>query len=144
MKTQKLDNQLIKNYFYNLKIQDKNNKDTYIQIGYGYTNSDIIKDNTVIYFRDLNIVLNKQIIRIKTGYYKKNIIYVNNPIKIEQNYTVISIKKDIYIYTDKLILMGKDVYIINSNNKSFANQILINLKTLDYKLDKVSGIFYKQ
>jgi hypothetical protein len=144
MKTQKLDTQLIKNYFYNLKIQDKNNKDTYIQIKYGYTNNNIIKDNTVIYFKDLNIVSNKQNIKIKEGYYKKNIIYVNSPIKIEQNYTVILIKKDIYINVDKLILVGKDVYIITNNSRSLANQIVINLKTLDYNLTEVSGTFYKQ
>ncbi|MGC8734527.1 MAG: hypothetical protein ACP5RD_05760 [bacterium] len=144
MKTRKLDTQLIKNYFYNLKIQDKNNKDTYIQIKYGYTNNNIIKDNTVIYFKDLNIVSNKQNIKIKEGYYKKNIIYVNSPIKIEQNYTVILIKKDIYINVDKLILVGKDVYIITNNSRSLANQIVINLKTLDYNLTEVSGTFYKQ
>ena len=147
IKIRKVDNKVIKNYFYDLKLQDKSNKDLYILIKHGYTTNnilknDILKDDTVIYFKDLDIILKDQIITIKDGYYRKNVIYVNNPLEIKQNNTTILVKKDILIYLDKLILVGKNVYITNINNRSIADEILINLRDLSYNLNKVSGKFY--
>lgn len=116
MKIKKTTNTKIINYFYNLKITDKNYQDIYVIIKLGYTNDNILNENSRIYFEDLNIISKDQIIKINKGYYRKNIIYVDTPIEIYQNSTKISIKKDIYIYMDKLLLVGKDVYIINQKN----------------------------
>jgi len=63
-------------------------------------------------------------------------------LEIKQNNTTILVKKDILIYLDKLILVGKNVYITNINNRSIADEILINLRDLSYNLNKVSGKFY--
>lgn len=144
MKIKKTTNTKITNYFYNLKITDKNYQDIYVIIKLGYTNDNILNENSRIYFENLNIISKDQTIKINKGYYRKNIIYVDTPIEIYQNSTKISIKKDIHIYMDKLLLVGKDVYIINQKTKTVANQINIDLKTLNYTLNKVSGTFYKQ
>lgn len=138
-----VDNKVIKNYFYDLKLQDKSSKDLYVLIKYGYTINDILKSDSVIYFKDLNIILKDQIITIKDGYYRKNVIYVNNPLEIKQNNTTILIKKDIIIYLNKLILVGKNVYITNINNRSIGDEIVINLRDLSYNLNRVSGKFYR-
>jgi hypothetical protein len=138
-----IDNKVLKNYFYDLKLQDKSNKELYILIKYGYTINDILKIDSVIYFKDLNIILKDQIITIKDGYYKKNVIYVNNPLEIKQNNTTILIKKDIIIYLNKLILVGKNVYITNINNRTIGDEIVINLRDLSYNLNRVSGKFYR-
>ncbi len=138
-----VDNKVIKNYFYDLKLQDKSSKDLYVLIKYGYTINDILKSDSVIYFKDLNIILKDQIITIKDGYYRKNVIYVDNPLKIKQNNTTILVNKDILIYLDKLILVGKNVYITNINNRAIGDEILINLRDLSYKLNRVSGKFYR-
>jgi hypothetical protein len=143
IKIGRVDNKVIKNYFYDLKLQDKSNKDLYILIKYGYTINDILKSDSVIYFKDLNIILKDQIITIKDGYYRKNVIYVNNPLEIKQNNTTILIKKDIIIYLNKLILVGKNVYITNINNRSIGDEIVINLRDLSYNLNRVSGKFYR-
>jgi hypothetical protein len=143
IKIGRIDNKVIKNYFYDLKLQDKSNKDLYILIKYGYTINDILKSDSVIYFKDLNIILEDQIITIKDGYYRKNVIYVNNPLEIKQNNTTILIKKDIIIYLNKLILVGKNVYITNINNRSIGDEIVINLRDLSYNLNRVSGKFYR-
>ncbi len=143
MKIKKTTKSAITNYFYNLKIIDRNYQDTYIIIKLGYTKDNILHENSMIYFKDLSIISKNQAIKINKGYYKKNIIYIDNPIKIYQNNTQISIKKDIHIYMDKLLLVGKDVYIINPKSKTMANEIKLNLKTLNYTLNKVSGTFYK-
>jgi hypothetical protein len=143
IKIGRIDNKVIKNYFYDLKLQDKSNKDLYILIKYGYTINDILKSDSVIYFKDLNIILKDQIITIKDGYYRKNVIYVNNPLEIKQNNTTILIKKDITIYLNKLILVGKNVYITNINNRSIGDEIVINLRDLSYNLNRVSGKFYR-
>jgi hypothetical protein len=143
IKIGRIDNKVIKNYFYDLKLQDKSNKDLYILIKYGYTINDILKSDSVIYFKDLNIILKDQIITIKDGYYRKNVIYVNNPLEIKQNNTTILIKKDIIIYLNKLILVGKNVYITNINNRSIGDEIVINLRDLSYNLNRVSGKFYR-
>jgi hypothetical protein len=144
IKIGRLDNKVIKNYFYDLKLKDKSNKDLYILIKYGYTINDILKSDSVIYFKDLNIILKDQIITIKDGYYRKNVIYVNNPLEIKQNNTTILVKKDIIIYVDKLILVGKNVYITNINNRSIGDEIVINLRDLSYNLNRVSGKFYRK
>jgi len=138
-----VDNKVIKNYFYDLKLQDKSSKDLYVLIKYGYTINDILKSDSVIYFKDLNIILKDQIITIKDGYYRKNVIYVNNPLEIKQNNTTILVSKDILIYLDKLILVGKNVYITNINNRSIGDEIVINLRDLSYNLNRVSGKFYR-
>lgn len=143
IKIGRIDNKVIKNYFYDLKLQDKSSKDLYILIKYGYTINDILKSDSVIYFKDLNIILKDQIITIKDGYYRKNVIYVNNPLEIKQNNTTILINKDIIIYLNKLILVGKNVYITNINNRSIGDEIVINLRDLSYKLNRVSGKFYR-
>jgi hypothetical protein len=143
IKIGRIDNKVIKNYFYDLKLQDKSNKDLYILIKYGYTINDILKSDSVIYFKDLNIILKDQIITIKDGYYRKNVIYVNNPLEIKQNNTTILVKKDIIIYLNKLILVGKNVYITNINNRSIGDEIVINLRDLSYNLNRVSGKFYR-
>jgi hypothetical protein len=143
IKIGRVDNKVIKNYFYDLKLQDKSSKDLYILIKYGYTINDILKSDSVIYFKDLNIILKDQVITIKDGYYRKNVIYVNNPLEIKQNNTTILIKKDIIMYVDKLILVGKNVYITNINNRSIGDEILINLRDLSYNLNRVSGKFYR-
>jgi hypothetical protein len=143
IKIGRIDNKVIKNYFYDLKLQDKSNKNLYILIKYGYTINDILKSDSVIYFKDLNIILKDQIITIKDGYYRKNVIYVNNPLEIKQNNTTILIKKDIIIYLNKLILVGKNVYITNINNRSIGDEIVINLRDLSYNLNRVSGKFYR-
>jgi len=143
IKIGRIDNKVVKNYFYDLKLQDKSNKDLYILIKYGYTINDILKIDSVIYFKDLNIILKDQIITIKDGYYKKNVIYVNNPLEIKQNNTTILIKKDIIIYLNKLILVGKNVYITNINNRTIGDEIVINLRDLSYNLNRVSGKFYR-
>ncbi len=144
MRIKKTSNSEIKNYFYNLKIKDRNYQDIYITINSGYTTDNILQENSIIYFKDLNIISKNQTIKISKGYYKKNIIYIDTPITIYQNTTQIIIKKDIRIYMDKLLLVGKDVHIINPKNKTTADEININLKTLNYSLNKVSGTFYKQ
>ena len=138
-----VDNKVIKNYFYDLKLQDKSSKDLYVLIKYGYTINDILKSDSVIYFKDLNIILKDQIITIKDGYYTKNVIYVNNPLEIKQNNTIILVKKDIIIYLNKLILVGKNVYITNINNRAIGDEIVINLRDLSYNLNRVSGKFYR-
>ena|GEM_PF-1764805 len=143
IKIGRVDNKVIKNYFYDLKLQDKSSKDLYILIKYGYTINDILKSDSVIYFKDLNIILKDQIITIKDGYYRKNVIYVNNPLEIKQNNTTILIKKDIIIYLNKLILVGKNVYITNINNRSVGDEVVINLRDLSYNLNRVSGKFYR-
>jgi hypothetical protein len=143
IKIGKVDNKVIKNYFYDLKLQDKSSKDLYVLIKYGYTINDILKSDSVIYFKDLNIILKDQIITIKDGYYRKNVIYVDNPLEIKQNNTTILVNKDILIYLDKLILVGKNVYITNINNRTIGDEIVINLRDLSYKLNRVSGKFYR-
>jgi hypothetical protein len=143
IKIGRIDNKVIKNYFYDLKLQDKSSKDLYILIKYGYTINDILKSDSLIYFKDLNIILKDQIITIKDGYYRKNVIYVNNPLEIKQNNTTILVKKDIIIYLNKLILVGKNVYITNINNRSIGDEIVINLRDLSYNLNRVSGKFYR-
>jgi len=51
IKIGRVDNKVIKNYFYDLKLQDKSTKDLYILIKYGYTINDTlayIADNTPV------------------------------------------------------------------------------------------------
>ena len=136
-------NQKIINYFYNLEIKDKKIKDIYLRVKYGYTTDNLLKQESTVYFNDLEIILKNQYIKINKGYYKNNIIYVNPPLEIKNQNTTITIKKDIYIQMDKLILVGKEVYISNPKSITTAKKIIINLLTLNYELYNSLGKVYK-